>query len=93
MKVTNVKFIDRETGKVFLSLDQAEIEMVEKNGGQDEFISTFVRELVDIFYGGRVNVLLNRIPAQGNLFAFFGWKFKKAIFIKQIKYLLFFHCL
>ena len=53
MKVTNVKFIDRETGKVFLSLDQAEIEMVEKNGGQDEFISTFVRELVDIFYGGQ----------------------------------------
>ena len=51
MKVTNVKFIDRETGKVFLSLDQAEIEMVEKNEGQDEFISTLVRELIDIFYG------------------------------------------
>ncbi len=54
MKVTNVKFIDKETGEVFLSLDQAEIGMVEKNGGQDEFISTFVRELVDIFYGGGV---------------------------------------
>ena len=53
VKVTNVKFIDRETGKVFLSLDQAEIEMVEKNGGQDEFISTLVRELVDIFYRGQ----------------------------------------
>ena len=52
MKVTNVKFMDRETGKVVLSLDQAEIEMEEKNRGQDEFISTFVRRLVDIFYGG-----------------------------------------
>lgn len=53
MKVTNVKIMDKETGKIVLSLDQAEIEMVEKNGGQDEFISTIVRELVDIFYGGQ----------------------------------------
>ena len=53
MKVTNVKFIDKETGKVVLSLDQAEIDMEEKNGGQDEFVSTFVRRLVDIFYGGQ----------------------------------------
>jgi hypothetical protein len=36
------------------------------------------------FNGGRVNVLLNRIPAQGNLFAFFGWKFKRTkIDLKQ----------
>lgn len=52
VKVTNVKFMDKETGKVVLSLDQAEIDMEEKNGGQDEFVSTLVRRLVDIFYGG-----------------------------------------
>lgn len=53
MKVTNVKFIDKETGKAVLNLDQAEIDMEEKNRGQDEFISTLVRRLVDIFYGGQ----------------------------------------
>ena len=53
MKITNVKIMDKETGKVVLSLDQADIEMEEENRGQNEFISTFVRELVDIFYGGQ----------------------------------------
>ena len=33
MKVTNVKFIDKETGKVVLSLDQAEIEILLLCGG------------------------------------------------------------
>lgn len=53
MKVTNVKFIDKGTGKVVLDLDQAEIDMEEENGGQDDFISSFVRELVDNFYRGQ----------------------------------------
>ena len=53
VKVTNVKIMDKETGKVVLSLDQAEVEMEEENRGQDEFISSFVRELIDIFYGGQ----------------------------------------
>lgn len=49
MKVTNVKFINKETGKVVLNLDQAEVDMKEeKIGGQDELTLLFVKKLMMI---------------------------------------------
>ena len=49
MKVTNVKFIDKETGKVVLNLNQAEVDMEEeKIGGQDKLTLPFVKKLVMI---------------------------------------------